>query len=99
MIPPLAAAFDDTRVTPQDFRVLFYLVMYELDPVLFRELKVVVVARSLRDDEDGVSRSLLRLTRLGYLECQPRPHPGALAKYRYVHRVEHTDNQRVPKAS
>lgn len=87
MIPSLSSALTDKRLSPWDFQLLFLLVLTELDMLEFRELKVAAVAKQLDRDEESVARSLLQLTRTGYLDCEPRPRPGAMAKYRLRYRI------------
>lgn len=87
MVPALSVALYDKRLSPWDFQLLFHLVICELDPLNFRELKLSAVAAALGRDLPSTSRSIHQLTDSGYLQCEPRPHPGAMAKYRLLYSV------------
>jgi predicted transcriptional regulator len=67
--PILMQMVRDRRCTPTDLRV-FVVMSQHLDFVEFRPLKVLSVAHEMRMHGTHVSRSMVNLVKLGYLDRQ-----------------------------
>ncbi len=68
ILPAVTQALQDHQLRPTDYRVYGYCLEY-LDLVTFRALKAKPCSRVIGKHRSQVTRSLLRLTKLGYLEA------------------------------
>ena len=83
MIPALEAAKDDQALRGSPIIVYLHL-LYELDPVQWREVKHLALAARLEMHENTVSQALHLLTTRGWLERQHLT-PGSPRRYRLVY--------------
>lgn len=83
MIPALEAAKDDQALRGSPIIVYLHL-LYELDPVQWREVKHLALAARLGMHENTVSQALNILTKRGWLERQALT-PGVPRQYRLVY--------------